>query len=113
MTSNESPDDEGSARQAMTRRALFSRGGLSLAPIAFGGLLNDDARSSELSDRPKQSRFAPGAKSVIVLTMAGGPSQIDLFDPKPKLNELDGQPISPKLIEGERFAQIRREFQLL
>ena len=45
--------------------------------------------------------------------MAGGPSQIDLFDPKPKLDELDGQPISPKLIEGEKFALIRREFKLL
>ena len=45
--------------------------------------------------------------------MSGGPSQIDLFDPKTKLNELDGQPISPTLIAGEKFAQIKRDFQLL
>ncbi len=99
-------------RRTITRRALLARGGLSLAPAALGFLLND-SRGSEQSTRLVSPQMTPRAKSVIVLTMAGGPSQIDLFDPKQKLNELDGQPISPKLIEGEKFAQIRREFQLL
>ena len=42
---------------------------------------------------PKQPHHAPKAKSVIWLFMEGGPSHVDLFDPKPKLNELHGQPM--------------------
>ena len=47
---------------------------------------------------------APRAKSVIYLFMAGGPSQLELFDYKPKLIELNGQAVPPSLIEGKRFA---------
>jgi hypothetical protein len=53
---------------------------------------------------PKQPMFAPRAKNVIYLFMAGGPSQLELFDYKPKLVELNGQPIPPSYIEGKRFA---------
>ena len=42
---------------------------------------------------PKTPHFAPKAKSVIFLFMEGGPSHIDLFDPKPKLNEMAGKPL--------------------
>ena len=48
--------------------------------------------------------FAPRAKNVIYLFMAGGPSQLELFDYKPKLVELNGQPIPQSYIEGKRFA---------
>ena len=44
------------------------------------------------------------AKSIIYLFMAGGPSQLEFFDHKPKLNELNGQPIPASFIEGKRFA---------
>ena len=44
---------------------------------------------------PKAPHFAPKAKNCIFLFMAGAPSQLDLFDPKPKLNELDGQKLPP------------------
>ncbi len=53
---------------------------------------------------PKVPNFAPRAKNVIFLFMAGGPSQLDLFDYKPKLAELNGQPIPQSFIEGKRFA---------
>ena len=53
---------------------------------------------------PRAGHFAPRAKNIIYLFMAGGPSQLDLFDYKPKLVELNGQPIPPSLIEGKRFA---------
>ena len=46
----------------------------------------------------------PRQKNVIFLFMAGGPSQLELFDFKPKLVELNGQPIPPSMIEGKRFA---------
>jgi len=53
---------------------------------------------------PKQPHFAPKAKNIIYLFMAGGPSQIELFDYKPKLLELNGKPIPQSFIEGKRFA---------
>ena len=46
----------------------------------------------------------PRAKRVIWLTQAGAPSQLDLFDYKPKLNELNMQPCPQSLLEGKRFA---------
>ena len=48
--------------------------------------------------------FTPRAKNVIYLFMAGGPSQLELFDYKPRLVELNGQPIPQSYIEGKRFA---------
>ena len=53
------------------------------------------------SQRPMHG---PRAKNVIYLFMAGGPSQLELFDHKPKLVELNGQPIPQSYIEGKRFA---------
>jgi hypothetical protein len=49
----------------------------------------------------------PRAKHVIFLFMCGAPSQVDLFDDKPKLRELDGKPVPEELIKGERFAFIK------
>ena len=42
--------------------------------------------------------FSPRAKQVIFIFMMGGPSHVDLFDPKPKLTELHGQPLPPSLV---------------
>ena len=56
---------------------------------------------------------APKAKSIIFLFMAGAPSQLDLFDYKPKLNQYDGQPCPEELIKGERFAFIKGVPKLL
>ena len=61
----------------------------------------------------KAAHFAPKAKSIIFLFMAGGPSQLDLFDYKPKLNQYDGQPCPEDLIKGERFAFIKGVPKLL
>ena len=53
------------------------------------------------------------ARRVIMLTMVGGPSQVDLFDPKPKLRLLDGKPLPPSMSQGERFAFIKGQPRLL
>jgi hypothetical protein len=45
--------------------------------------------------------------------MAGGPSQLELFDHKPKLNELDGQVIPPSFVKNQRFAFIKQDAKLL
>ena len=53
---------------------------------------------------PKRGHHAAKAKNIIYLFMAGGPSQLELLDYKPKLIELNGQPIPQSFIEGKRFA---------
>lgn len=56
---------------------------------------------------PKISQFAAKAKSVIFLHMCGSPSQLELWDYKPELSKLDGQPCPPSFLEGKKFAFIR------
>ena len=89
----------------LTRRHFFSRCALGLGSIALGSLLNQ-SRASTLANpmSPKRPHFKPRAKNIIYLFMAGGPSQLELFDYKPKLIELNGQPIPESFIEGKRFA---------
>jgi hypothetical protein len=83
-----------------TRRAFFTSAGSGLAGIGLAHLLSQDAlRGATAHDplAPKPPHHAQTAKSVIWLFMEGGPSQLDLFDPKPKLKELDGQPLPDSL----------------
>src|SRR5690348_7720731 len=84
-----------------TRREFFMRAGSGLAGISLAYMLNQDrlrgasVRVDPLA--PKPPHHPPTAKSVIFLFMEGGPSQIDLFDPKPKVTELDGKPVPESL----------------
>jgi hypothetical protein len=83
-----------------TRRRFFLEAGLGLGAMALTQLLR--------AEQPgKHPHFPPTAKSVIFLFMEGGPSQIDLFDPKPELHRLDGKPLPESLREGLRFAFIK------
>src|SRR6478672_3459021 len=82
--------------QVASRREFFSRAGSGLAGIALASLLNESGRAASMPGdplAPKKPHHAPKAKSVIWLFMEGGPSHVDTFDPKPKLNELSGQPM--------------------
>src|SRR5207302_1213185 len=56
---------------------------------------------------PKPPHFAAKAKRVIYIHMAGSPSQLDLFDYKPRLIEMNGQPCPESLFKKERFAFIK------
>jgi len=58
---------------------------------------------------PKAPHFPPRAKRLLFLFMLGGPSQPDLFDYKPKLQELDGQPVPESVLAGMQFAQIQEK----
>jgi hypothetical protein len=69
------------------RREFFARAGSGLGAIALGSMLAEGAET------PKKTHFPAKAKSVIWLFMEGGPSHIDLFDPKPELNKLAGKPM--------------------
>lgn len=68
------------------RREFFTRAGSGLAGLALGSMLHGETVN-------KQPHHAPKAKSVIWLFMEGGPSHLDLFDPKPRLAQLHGQPM--------------------
>jgi hypothetical protein len=91
-----------------TRRHFFKDCALGLGSIALTALLNEGkapaapALPNPLA--PKQPHFPGKAKSVIYLFMAGGPSQLELFDHKPLLQELHGKPIPESFIKNKRFA---------
>ena len=81
-----------------TRREMLLRSGAGFGALALSYLLRDDPLFAGAPHNPaatRPSHFAARAKSVIFLFMEGGPSHLDLFDPKPLLNELAGKPIPP------------------
>jgi hypothetical protein len=105
----------------ITRRHFFRQGACGVGTIALGSLLNEsftlsegrEARVEGLAQDARATHYAPRAKSVIYLFMAGAPSQIDLFDPKPKLNEHHDKPIPEEFLKGQRFAFIKGQPKLL
>ena len=96
-----------------TRRQLLGRAGLgALALGGIGGLVGCDTRSGATAPvgdpfAPKAPMIPARAKHVIYLHMAGSPSQLDLFDHKPELAKLTGQPCPEALLKGKRFAFIK------
>ena len=88
----------------VSRRAFFGAGGVSLASLA----MSDLAAATNRPTLPR-SHFVPRARSVIFLFQVGGPSQLDLFDPKPELNRRDGQELPESLLKQVTFAQIQEK----
>ena len=100
------------SQSALARRAFLSRTACGIGAAALSTLLRADAASA--SDAPPASRgvinplhFAPKAKRVIFLTMAGGPSHLETLDYKPKLAELNGQPMPESFTKGQPIAQLQ------
>ena len=75
----------------INRRHFFGQGGSIVGAAALGALLGESATAEPILKHIPQ--FAPRAKRVISLFMSGGPSHVDLFDPKPLLNKRDGEPM--------------------
>ena len=100
---------------ARTRRHFFRDCGVGVGAMALGSLLNRDTLAKERADplAPKKPHFPAKAKAVIYLFMAGAPSQLELFEPKPKLNELHGQKVPESFTQGKRFAFIKGDAKLL
>ena len=107
-----------SQHASRTRRdfLLSSASGLGAAGLgsmlAGDGLLSSQsAAAAELNAinplAVKEPHFDPRAKACIFIFMAGAPSQLDLFDPKPKLDELHGQPLPEEMYKGVRFAFLK------
>ena len=95
--------------QLATRRHFFDRCGLGVGKMALASLLSDrllsaaDAKSTN-PVAPKPPHFPAKVKSVIYLFMSGAPSQLELFDYKPKLLEYDGKNVPESLMKDKRFA---------
>lgn len=101
------------------RREFLLNGGLSLGAMALQTLLAREAGATSVKITPtnplasRQPPLLPRAKRVIYLFMAGGPSQLELFEDKPKLRELTGQAPPPSLLTGKRFAFLKGTETLL
>jgi hypothetical protein len=98
-----------------TRREFFTTSASGLGGMALGAMLSDDGvlRADDAIDGPaspgtvRPPHFEPKAKACIFIFMAGAPSQLDLFTPKPKLNELHGQKLPQSILDSARFAFIQ------
>ncbi len=98
-----------------TRRHFFRDCGVGLGKMALASLLAREWGQTALADdvRTRLPHFAPKVKRVIFLFMAGAPSQLEMFDHKPLLSELEGKPIPPSIIKGQRYAFIQPDAAVL
>ena len=97
----------------LTRRQLLAKGRGCVGAAALATLLGRDAKAAtNVDDAPKQAsypgipgipHFAPKAKRVIYLFMAGGPSHIDTFDYKPELHKIHGKELPESIRNGQRL----------
>lgn len=109
-----------SSPRVNSRRWFLKECGLGLGKIATASLLTNAlapsfgaAVSAADALKPRKPHFTPKAKRVIHLFMAGAPSQLDLFDYKPELAKLEGKPLPPSVIGGQRYAFIRPDAAVL
>jgi hypothetical protein len=89
----------------ISRRQMLSQSGLGLGALALTYLLDAEqsrASGSPVGLAPRPPHFAARARAVIMLVQNGGPSQMDLFDPKPELSRLEGR------THGERVEMFQR-----
>lgn len=100
-----------------TRRDFLLSSASGLGAIGLGSMLSEDGLLSSASAAqpvatvnplaPKPSHFDGKAKACIFIFMAGAPSQLDLFDPKPELIKQHQQPLPKSIYEGVRFAFLK------
>ncbi len=103
-------------RRAVTRRHFYRECGVGVGKIALASLLLGSRRSIGASPDPLSPRpphYAPKAKRVIYLFMAGAPSQLDLFDHKPALARFDGKPVPAEVVKDQRYAFIQPDASLM
>ncbi|TWT92429.1 DUF1501 domain-containing protein [Stieleria varia] len=116
MNRNESLHHQQQEHRAITRRHLFGRTATGIGSLALASLLHRDGLASPSAINPlaaKPTHFPAKAKRIIYLFMAGGPSQLELFDYKPKLAELSGKAPTAEMLQGKRFAFLKGNETLL
>src|SRR5579885_3328216 len=82
----------------MSRRAMLRAAGCGFGSLALAGLLAEESQAASATSpgglmAPRPPHFAAKAKRVIFLFMHGGPSSVDTFDPKPRLERDNGKPL--------------------
>jgi hypothetical protein len=109
----------GSDAKSITRRWFFEQCGVGLGAMALGNLFSQSGYGATTNVAaqnplaPKAPHFAPKAKNVIFLFMAGAPSHLELFDYKPQLAKFNGTLPPPELLKGYRAAFINPSSKLL
>jgi hypothetical protein len=103
---------------AITRRHFFQDCGIGVGKMALASLLVGSNERTLLGTPPspltvKPAHYPGRARAVIQLFMAGAPSQLEMFDHKPKLAAIEGSPIPPEVIGGQRYAFIRPDAAVL
>ncbi len=99
--------------QQQTRRVFLGRTSQGVGALALAAMFSPDklraaaTQSDKWQGIVKPFHFPPRAKRVIWLTMAGGPSHLETFDPKPKLTEMHGQPMPESYTKGKQIAQLQ------
>src|SRR5262245_22038694 len=88
------------ARSVLTRRHFFGRAGTGVGLAALASLLDANVARSADSGLP---HFPPKARRVIYLFQSGAPSQMDLFDHKPRLHDLRGTELPDSVRKGQRL----------
>ena len=88
---------------SITRRHFFSRTSTGIGAAALASLLGDELPAGESIGLPGIPNFAPKAKRVIYLFQSGAPSQMDLFDYKPKLKDLRAKELPDSIRQGQRL----------
>ncbi len=99
------------------RRTFLSQTGVGLGSAALTSLLNRDLFGADTTPQPSAAEawpgavnplhFAPKAKRVIFLCMAGGPSHLETFDYKPELAKMNGKPMPESFTQGQPIAQLQ------
>ncbi len=96
--------------QSWTRREILARLGGGFGGLALTALFGDprpgraaEANAARFDLTPKKPHFTPKAKAVIQLFMHGGPSHVDLLDPKPLLAKYDGKPPPKEVADDEKL----------
>src|SRR5437762_2715022 len=101
-----------SHNRPLTRRELLRRSGAGFGALALAGLLGAESRAAGPL-APRQSHFPARAKRVLFLFMHGGPSQVDTFDYKPRLQRDDGKPLpfpKPRVVSSPTGNLLRSPF---
>ncbi len=100
----------------LSRRTFLNRATVGIGSLALTQqLMAETAGSAKVASGAGswtgaiQPHFAPKAKRIIFLCMAGGPSHLETFDYKPKLAEMDGKPMPASMTEGQPIAQLQNK----
>jgi hypothetical protein len=91
--------NEHTFRQIQTRRRFFREAAGGIGTIALANVLAQEGRAAP--------HFPAKAKNIIFMFMEGGPSQLDLFDPKPELEKWDGKPLPESITKNLQLAFIK------